>query len=175
MHISSSISNLQETGSGVVLFWSVGETASKGYSLKKLSFVRLLRRCFEIVFEEYSRNFMCLWLRAFKSKMQPLLPQLLPKICLFVIISMSASVFGRSSENRTRRSSGSCGVAIRPSGFIVHGQDFPRGDFPWIVALMHKSRPPSFFCSGTLISSSFVISDECELEEPVIQLRSLTF
>lgn len=106
-------------------------------------------------------------METFRSKMKPVLSSFFLTICLFGIISASATVFGQSTApNRTIRNTGSCGVPIRPSGFIVHGQEFPRGDFPWIVALMHKSRPPSFFCSGTLVSSNYVISGKRELGEP---------
>lgn len=61
--------------------------------------------------------------------------------------------------SRTRRSSDTCGVAKGKISLIVQGQYFPRGTFPWIVALMYtETRPPSFFCAGTLISKTFVIT-----------------
>lgn len=62
-------------------------------------------------------------------------------------------------NNRPSRSAETCGVQKIRSGLIVRGQDFSRGAFPWIVALMHTgTRPPKFFCGGTLISKTFVIS-----------------
>lgn len=52
-----------------------------------------------------------------------------------------------------------CGVPKHKTGLIVNGQSFSRGDYPWIVALVYTTTsPPSFFCGGTIISSTFVIS-----------------
>lgn len=73
-------------------------------------------------------------------------------------------------SNRPKRSSARCGVSKGPTGFIVRGQRFSRGDFPWIVALLHtRDGPPSFFCGGTLISSTFVVSGKVN-QDLVIQI-----
>lgn len=59
------------------------------------------------------------------------------------------------------RDADTCGLPNGDLGFIVHfnGQKFPRGSFPWIVALLNKGwTPPDFICAGTLISKRFVIS-----------------
>lgn len=73
---------------------------------------------------------------------------------LAIATESSASVisrFGRSTDN--------CGVPKIKTGLIVRGQSFPRGTFPWIVALLHTGfNPPKFFCAGTLISRTFVVS-----------------
>lgn len=60
--------------------------------------------------------------------------------------------------DRSPRSVDTCGVQKTQSGLIVRGQDFPRGTFPWIVTLMYTETRPKFFCAGTLISKTFVIS-----------------
>lgn len=45
------------------------------------------------------------------------------------------------------------------SGFSSRGQDITIGEFPWIVALMQtKVQPASYFCGGTLVSTTFVLS-----------------
>lgn len=52
-----------------------------------------------------------------------------------------------------------CGSPNRNSGFIVHGDHFKRGDYPWIVALLYTGfSPPSYFCGGTLISTKHVVT-----------------
>lgn len=72
-------------------------------------------------------------------------------ICVIAVIPVHS--------DRKKRSTVTCGVSKGPSGFIVRGQKIERGDFPWIVALMRTDKgPASFFCGGTLISSSFVVS-----------------
>lgn len=41
----------------------------------------------------------------------------------------------------------------------MHGDQFKRGDFPWIVALLYTGfSPPSYFCGGSLISSRHVVT-----------------
>lgn len=61
--------------------------------------------------------------------------------------------------NRSPRSVHTCGVSKTPLPLIVGGQNFTRGAFPWIVALLHTGwTPPKFFCGGTLISKTFVIT-----------------
>lgn len=62
-------------------------------------------------------------------------------------------------SHEVQSSDGACGVSKVPSGFIVRGNSFSRGEFPWIVALMQtRIQPVSFFCGGTLISSTFVVT-----------------
>ena len=43
---------------------------------------------------------------------------------------------------------------------MVGGEDFKRGDFPWMVALTRNSnnKDPDFFCAGTLVSNRHVIT-----------------
>lgn len=80
---------------------------------------------------------------------------------IFIAIAICAIVMQSTAliVTRTKRSSETCGVSKSRMGLIVHGQPFPRGAFPWIVALMFtETRPPTFFCAGTLISKTFVIS-----------------
>lgn len=60
---------------------------------------------------------------------------------------------------RHKRDIRTCGSSSRDSGLIVHGSNFSRGDFSWIVALMNtKDGKNDFFCSGTLISSRHVVT-----------------
>lgn len=52
-----------------------------------------------------------------------------------------------------------CGVPKSMSGLIVRGQNFSRGSFPWMVALLTtEKQPPAYFCSGSLISRTYVVS-----------------
>lgn len=80
---------------------------------------------------------------------------------VFIVIVCTALVAESSylAINRSSKKAESCGVPTSSMGLIVRGQSFPRGSFPWIVALLHTDfSPPRFFCGGTLISKSFVIS-----------------
>lgn len=52
-----------------------------------------------------------------------------------------------------------CGSPRRISGNDDDEISFKRGDSPWIVALTSTlTSPPTFICTGTLISSSHVIT-----------------
>lgn len=83
--------------------------------------------------------------------MKPELKELVLLICVttnFVVVNSNQSV--------------ACGISKGSSGFIVRGQKISRGDFPWAVALLFTGNvPPSFFCGGTLISETFVVSGKC--------------
>lgn len=75
-------------------------------------------------------------------------------IILFAIVRDSSTVTNRSRENAD-----TCGISINETGSIDQGQNFARGSFPWIVALMHAGyTTPKLFCGGTLISKTFVIT-----------------
>lgn len=69
---------------------------------------------------------------------------------------------------------GACGVSKILTPLIVFGQSFTHGSYPWIVALLHTGyRPHQYFCSGTLISKTFVISGEYFKLNPWIKLTFL--
>lgn len=75
-------------------------------------------------------------------------------ICLLVV-----SFATPTESSRSRRNAVTCGVAKASTGLIVRGTNIRRGEFPWLVAIMHtKTRPPEFSCAGTLISPTFVVS-----------------
>lgn len=77
-------------------------------------------------------------------------------LLIVCVILIKSSVL---ANDRSQGRNDSCGVSRSKSGLIVYGVDFPRGSFPWIVALMHQGwSPPKYFCGGTLISKNFVIS-----------------
>lgn len=78
-------------------------------------------------------------------------------ICVFAIVAVVHATAESCEPKRAKVQS--CGVSKRGSGLIVRGQRFLRGDFPWIVALiLMKKNPPEFFCGGTIISATFVLS-----------------
>lgn len=75
-----------------------------------------------------------------------------------VLIFTSLCASGKPAKN--------CGK--QAVGAIVGGKNFTRGDFPWNVALMDKRKtPPEFFCGGTLVSSSHVITGKIKM---IVQL-----
>lgn len=44
-------------------------------------------------------------------------------------------------------------------GLIIGGDDFERGTWPWMVAMFtRRNRVERFFCGGTLVTSSIVVS-----------------
>lgn len=52
-----------------------------------------------------------------------------------------------------------CGVSRIRQPLIMNGNTFTRGTFPWIVALNYQGfNETKFFCAGTLISTTFVMS-----------------
>ncbi|KAJ0173208.1 hypothetical protein K1T71_011384 [Dendrolimus kikuchii] len=53
-----------------------------------------------------------------------------------------------------------CGVASSgANALIIHGDEYLRGDWPWVVALFKKNKQNlMFICSGTLVSEWHVIS-----------------
>lgn len=87
---------------------------------------------------------------------------------IFLILMALCAITEESSItafHRVRRSADTCGVPNNDSGLIIRGKTFPRGTYPWIVALMHTGfSPPKYFCGGTLISATFVISGSLFLD-----------
>lgn len=74
----------------------------------------------------------------------------------FILIALCATA---SQSNAIERSSKSCGVPQVGVPLIIGGENITSNSFPWIVALKHKGKePPAYFCGGTLISNTFVIS-----------------
>lgn len=85
--------------------------------------------------------------------------KMMRNIFTVIVVCVIMSESSLLTVNRTLGNVKSCGASISKSGLIVHGENFPRGAFPWIVALMHTGfNPPTFICSGTLISKKIVIS-----------------
>lgn len=55
--------------------------------------------------------------------------------------------------------SSACGVPSSDIGLVIKGNDFNRGTWPWIVAVMtRKSGKTSFHCGGVLVSRTKVIT-----------------
>lgn len=101
-----------------------------------------------------------------------------PKIGnIFVLINIfTISAAAEAVPRRFQRSNATCGVPKISKGLIVLGRSFSRGDFPWIVALMYsKVSPPTYFCAGTLVSSTFVLSGKKNGNELLINHWSLYF
>lgn len=90
---------------------------------------------------------------------------MLKKLTYLVCVIAMVSAQSKLSKEKTV----TCGVSKVPSGYIVQGQRFLRGDFPWTVALMYSNGIdlPAFFCAGTLISSTFVVSGRLNFESGV--------
>lgn len=84
---------------------------------------------------------------------------ILKNISVILISLFAIASSAEADSSRLQSSADTCGIPKVTSGYIVRGQSFSRGNFPWIVALVYtKVRPPAFFCAGTLISQRFVIT-----------------
>lgn len=53
-----------------------------------------------------------------------------------------------------------CGQRIGVSGQIFGGAKTQKGDWPWLVAFVYWPEE-SFFCAGSLISRSHVLTGKC--------------
>ena len=74
-------------------------------------------------------------------------------LSLFIILNVSETVQQHKNVERV------CGKPAQTVGFIVHGKEFNRGAFPWMVALLNKQKNAvEFFGAGTLISTRHVIT-----------------
>ena len=75
---------------------------------------------------------------------------------LFIILNVS----DLNAIGRQQKSVGQvCGKPAQTVGFIVHGKDFKRGEFPWMVAMLYKRNiTAEFFGAATLISTRHLIT-----------------
>ena len=83
-------------------------------------------------------------------------------LILIVFSCALAQNFTRLSPRRLKRQSQSCGVPFEKSvGLIVGGEKFKRGAWPWMVAMLKREKKENkFFCSGTLVSTTKVVTGE---------------
>lgn len=51
-----------------------------------------------------------------------------------------------------------CGAEGSTTPFIHNGKEFPRGRYPWLTAIFHKTPALEFKCGGSLLSASVVIT-----------------
>lgn len=66
-----------------------------------------------------------------------------------VVVMFFSGIFGVLSEE--------CGVRKAFQATIVNGEAAEKGEFPWMVAFIHKLKN-RFFCAGSLISKQHVLS-----------------
>ena len=89
-----------------------------------------------------------------------ILRHLIAILLALMFISLCAS--GRVPRRTTAEN---CGKPYQGAGAIVRGNYYTRGDHPWNVALMdQRNTPPQFFCGGTLVSLSHVVTGELSSE-----------
>jgi secreted trypsin-like serine protease len=81
---------------------------------------------------------------------------------LFIAGFAASLTLTNSTLSRFKRQTSSCGVPTsKSSGLIYNGETFEKGLWPWIVALVNREATPAkFFCAGTLISRTQVITGE---------------
>lgn len=77
---------------------------------------------------------------------------------LFVSLTSADNIAGKSVTHTTRNDN--CGVPHRLRGNISGGRGFPRGSFPWMVALLYDDsvNEPKYFCGGSLISLKHILT-----------------
>ena len=82
-------------------------------------------------------------------------------LSLFIILNvlgLNATVQQQRNVDRV------CGKPAKAKGLIVNGEEFKRGEFPWMVALLNKRKNPAqFFGAGTLISTRHVITGKNQM------------
>ena len=79
-------------------------------------------------------------------------------VVLLVLMFISSCASGTVGR---QKAAGKCGEPYRGAGAIIGGAKFKRGDYPWNVALMDNRKTlPEFFCGGTLVSLSHVVTGE---------------
>lgn len=85
--------------------------------------------------------------------MKPLIRHFVVVICVFAVIAITFLL-----SRQAPRSAETCGVSSIDFA-LNNDQIISPGTVPWIVALMNlKTQPASYLCTGTLISSTLVIS-----------------
>ena len=88
--------------------------------------------------------------------------------CLVILVSLSVAFETVNGNNatlkRVRRNNGACGIPSQSTSLIIRGNDFPRGTWPWMVALMQKATsPPRLFCGGVLVSSTKILTGKLKI------------
>jgi secreted trypsin-like serine protease len=74
----------------------------------------------------------------------------------FIILTLILSTI---SCERFKRNSNSCGIPSQSTSLVIGGDEFPRGSWPWMVALMNRNiTPPELFCGGILVSENKVLT-----------------
>jgi hypothetical protein len=88
-------------------------------------------------------------------------------LILIVFGCVSAQNFTHLSPRRLKRQNQLCGIPFKGStGLIFGGETFDKGTWPWMVAMYTRKNnmEKKFFCSGTLVSSSKVVTGEKFIE-----------
>lgn len=99
----------------------------------------------------------------FVSKWRPfeMLREFLSVLVALSVANESASALNKTSNLRLKRANEVCGVTSQSTSLIINGNDFQRGTWPWMVALMQKTTsPPKLFCGGVLVSRTKVLTGE---------------
>ena len=83
-------------------------------------------------------------------------------IIIIVLLTAIKTIDGNNfTLKRLRRNNRECGIPSKSTSLILGGNNFDRGEWPWMVALMKKtSSSPIFFCGGVLVSSTKVLTGE---------------
>lgn len=72
------------------------------------------------------------------------------KFLLILVLQFSTVICNISTQ---------CGVPSRSVGLIIKGNDFTRGKWPWMTALMLKENgTKKFICGGVLVSATKVVT-----------------
>lgn len=84
---------------------------------------------------------------------------------LVVLLVNTETVWGLNANppKVKRNVNQSCGLPSQTTSLIIGGNDFQRGAWPWMVALMVKSTlSPKLFCGGVLVSSTKVLTGKLD-------------
>lgn len=80
--------------------------------------------------------------------------------CFSIFLSIFACVLSSSiNQTRSKRDSEVCGFPSQVTSLIIGGDNFQRGTWPWMVAMMERTvSPPKFFCGGVLVTKTKVLT-----------------
>lgn len=93
---------------------------------------------------------------------------------LIILLKLNEEVVRGSKlgNSRSKRfANDACGVPSQTTSLIIRGDDFQRGAWPWLVALLQKAvSPPKLFCGAVLVSPKKVITGEFAVSKEKLKL-----
>jgi Trypsin len=101
---------------------------------------------------------------------------MLTRILIVLSVTSSCLAINSTATRVKRQSHVVCGVPSQSTSLVIRGNDFQRGTWPWMVALMRKTEsPPKLFCGGVLVTTTKVLTGESAAKTPMSSRNCKTF